>query len=205
MYSGTTIFVNGTTGRDINDIWRLSMIWFMADLHIGHRNIINFTQRKYSDLLDMETSYTRNINSKVLESDTLVLVGDICFGGKSEWIRFLSRINCKNLILVKGNHDAKVPREFQLVTEYYAFKVGKTIVTVSHYPRKLKWRFRFLLKPRPRYFHRMLPDSEGWHIHGHTHSQLMRQYPRQIHVGADATGGYPVSLSEITNLISKGD
>lgn len=61
-------------------------------------------QRHDSILID-------NINKYVNAEDTLIHLGDFCFGSKYDYVNvaknYLNRITCKNIHLVWGNHDRR--------------------------------------------------------------------------------------------------
>ena len=82
------------------------MDYYAGDLHLGHRKVIDFDNRPFKDVEDMNLQIINNINRVVGKDDTLTFVGDISFTLKPEELRnLILKIKCKNLILIKGNHD----------------------------------------------------------------------------------------------------
>ncbi len=82
------------------------MIWFTADLHFGHANILGGNQRPYSSLAEMERALIANINECVSADDHLYVLGDFAYGASVAEVRALrEKIACKNVYLVHGNHD----------------------------------------------------------------------------------------------------
>ncbi len=55
-------------------------------------------------------------------------------------------------------------------------------------------------KKRPKYWNRMPEMSDGFHIHGHTHSKK-GFVGRELHVGVDAHDFYPISIKQIEKHI----
>lgn len=108
---------------------------FIADLHLGHSNIIKYCKRPFMSpqeegllsMIDhgtiptrelrisqasterMDSTIINSINSTVLEDDTLVIGGDFCWSTKDARVslaqKFRNQINCKNVFLIWGNHD----------------------------------------------------------------------------------------------------
>ena len=58
-------------------------IFFTSDLHIGHRNVIKFSNRPFVDVKEMNQVILNNINSTVAENDYLFMLGDIKSNNKS--------------------------------------------------------------------------------------------------------------------------
>ena len=51
-------------------------VWFTSDLHLGHENIIEHQGRPFRDAEHMAQALIANINSVVLQRDTLYILGD---------------------------------------------------------------------------------------------------------------------------------
>lgn len=139
-------------------------VWFTADTHFGHANIALYTKRDFcmegSDLevanqiwsgdrqkgrwspspdsvMRMDEHLLGMINEFVAEDDILWHLGDFCFWNKNSsrdahW--YLSRIRCRNVCLVAGNHDQKETRDaFGECCDYKEIKVHSKDVIMSHY------------------------------------------------------------------------
>lgn len=74
-------------------------IWFTADFHLGHANIIRYCDRPFRDIADMDTEIIDRLNSAVSERDFLYFLGDFCRGSSSDALAYLKRIRCKNGIV----------------------------------------------------------------------------------------------------------
>ena len=184
--------------------------WFLSDLHIDHTNVIHLSNRPFPNINEMEDAIVRNINKVVAVDDTLVLVGDICLGKKASWVRFLSKINTKNLILIKGNHDSwqAIPKDmFSMVVEQMTIRLGGRLFVVSHYPYRVSWWKRLLIRK----LHKSLsspkrPMDRGlWLLHGHDHrkTRLVHYHPRMFNIGCDANNFSPVSDKEIASIVQR--
>jgi len=51
-------------------------IFFTADLHLGHKNILEYTNRHYSDINEMDKGIIDNFNSIVGRKDLTYILGD---------------------------------------------------------------------------------------------------------------------------------
>ena len=54
--------------------------WFTADLHFGHRNIIDYCNRPFRDVDAMNESLIENWNESIAADDTVWVVGDFALG-----------------------------------------------------------------------------------------------------------------------------
>lgn len=174
--------------------------WFWSDQHFGHKNIISLCDRPFGNLDEMHSGLVENFHTTVRRGDTVIWVGDVffkCPGSEAEKIMDLLD-GCIHVCVV-GNHDVS---EAQLVRWGFHFtchsltlEIAKQKVTVSHYPLRT-------YAEGESYIERRIDDVGQFHIHGHTHSKE-RFRDRQIHVGVDAWGFKPVSISEIESYLKK--
>jgi len=142
----------------------------------GHRN--------FSSLKEMNDTIINNINSMVQKEDTLYHLGDFAMGNRKEIPELRSRINCKNIILVLGNHDEQLQKQFsslftQLVP-YLELRINKTLVTMMHYPIA-SWNEI---------------GRGSINLHGHSHGNY-KAIGRQYDVGMDCNNLMPLNLPEL--------
>lgn len=83
----------------------MSLVFFGADLHIGHKNIPKY--RKNFETAEQHDEYMLDmINDKINKRTIIYLLGDICF--TDDAIQKLARLNTyKNIRIVLGNHDVE--------------------------------------------------------------------------------------------------
>ena len=55
------------------------MIWFGADFHLAHKNIIKYCNRPFSDVKTMDNTILSNFFKKVMPNDILYFLGDLSF------------------------------------------------------------------------------------------------------------------------------
>lgn len=187
----------------------MSNIYFTSDNHFCHENVIRFCNRPFESVEDMNNGMIRRWNSTVGKDDTVIVVGDFCFGNSAERYNILQHLNGTK-ILVQGNHDKgkQCPKGFDLMVRELTIDIAGYPVTVKHYPLRWPWYRRIPTKiyrklrriPNPRYLDRMPVDRGQYHIHGHTHSKD-KYNGNQIHVGVDAWDYRPVAINKIVAYI----
>ena len=157
----------------------MSNVFFISDLHIGHRNILKYSpEREGSNTDEHDLWLLEQWNSVVKKKRDLVYVlGDVCFDQSKLWI--LDKM-AGTKYLLPGNHD------YFKLEEYMA------------YFDKILW-FRkyheFWISHAP-----IHPDELRGrkNIHGHVHSKSIRD-SRYINVCVEKLNGVPVTLEEIRN------
>ncbi len=78
--------------------------FFTADLHLGHRNIIGYTDRPFADVDEMNHALIDNWNDMVRADDEVVVLGDFALGRINETLPLARRLNGRKVLLA-GNHD----------------------------------------------------------------------------------------------------
>lgn len=152
------------------------MIFFTADLHLGHANIIRHCNRPFASAAEMDAAIIDAINHAVHRSDQLWILGDFAFRGRDP-ASYRERIHCRDVRLLMGNHDKRSKCEaagFQFVGDVAEISVGTQRIWMSHYP------------------HRSWPASHrgSWHLYGHVHGKLAGEDRERgtnaVDVGVDA-------------------
>jgi len=181
--------------------------WFISDIHVDHTNVLHLSKRPFKNVQEMEQTIIENINKVVRPNDVLILVGDVSLGKKESWVRFLSALTTKNVILVKGNHDRwqSIPKDMLLmIVEQMVIRMHGFLFVVSHYPYRCSaWR-AFWRRLHPSVLSPKRPRDTGlWLLHGHDHrtSRLVHYHPRMISVGVDANDFKPISGEEIIRIV----
>lgn len=81
----------------------------IADLHLGHENIIKYCNRPFKDINQMNETIIKNWNDKVSNEDLVYILGDFSVKYDQEKTQnILSRLNGRK-VLVMGNHDTRKP------------------------------------------------------------------------------------------------
>lgn len=164
------------------------MIYFTADLHFGHKNIIKYCDRPFEDEIEMDKTIISNWNSVVKDQDTVYVIGDFTKLCDCKTINnYLKQLNGKiNLLL--GNHDEYIRDNlaflnFNEVYDYKEIVIANQKVILFHYPI-FEWNDK---------------KNGAICLHGHTHSKSKTSFniPNLYDVGVDANNFYPVLLDKI--------
>src|SRR5437867_8378916 len=85
-------------------------IWFTADHHWGHANIIRFSKRPFANVEEMDKALVERWNSVVHIGDTVYHLGDVSLHKDIHRARAtVDRLN-GNIRLIRGNHESVAER-----------------------------------------------------------------------------------------------
>ena len=154
------------------------MIFYIADTHFGHANILKYDNRPFMSVEEMNKTIISNWNLVVSDVDTVYMLGDVSWyslaSRKTSGI--LNRLN-GNKILIRGNHDNRLSdidkkyfsqiRDYAEITDYDVGANGVRIV-LSHYPIP---------------FYKNMPHGD-YHFYGHIHNgwdhNMMEHWRKEI-------------------------
>ena len=168
------------------------MIYYTADLHLGHEAIIRYCNRPFTTIDEMGEAIVNNWNAVVGKNDDVYVVGDVLFKLKTDSPLYLDRMNgTKHLIT--GNHDRRNLKKerfvslFATIDDYLLLDDEGRKVVLSHYPI-VEWDGYF---------------RGSYHIYGHIHNsnnfanQVMSRLPNAFNAGVDVNDFTPQMLSQL--------
>lgn len=80
-------------------------IWFTSDTHIGHKNVIKFSNRPYENIKEMFNDFVNKWNSVVSDNDYVFHLGDVVWNhSRNETYKALKELKGIKFI-IPGNHD----------------------------------------------------------------------------------------------------
>ena len=187
------------------------MLYLVSDTHFFHNRIIEYCNRPFKDVGDMNKQLVEKWNKTVKPDDTVIVAGD--FGFVNQETGKIVRLLHGRKTIVKGNHDSKLQFLVRLGFDYaydeLCFTYEGIRFKVSHYPYSTTWygRIKSWLKGYNERFHERRPSRirEGWLLHGHVHNawgQINRER-KMINVSCDVWNYRPVAITEIIGLINK--
>lgn len=167
------------------------MIYFTADTHFGHYNVIRFCDRPFASAEEMDEAMIQNWNDRVTGNDTVYILGDMFFRStNAEGI--LKRLKGKKRLIV-GNHDGSwmtkfdYARYFFSVDRFLETSDGKRSLTLCHYPM-LSWKHA----------------KRSYMIHGHIHNDtradfwpLIAARENVLNADVDINSFKPVTFDEL--------
>ena len=174
---------------------RRGKIFVVSDMHFDHKNIIEYCDRPFRSVYDMNRTLISNWNGRVRKGDRVYYLGDMAFGRKS--IDFwLSRLNGE-IRFIRGNHDVGGHRYDDVIEKAEVIKEGRILLKYDGH--------EFLLTHDPD----RPPDWDGWIIHGDKHNNSRIRYPhihirnKTVNVCVEYTDYTPMNLDEIIAKISE--
>jgi len=182
---------------------------FYSDPHFGHAAIIEYEDRPFSSLDEMNDVLIAGYNDVVKENHTCLWLGDAFLMSYLLARDIMDRLNGVKFI-VPGNHD-RSPASlsnigFVVITRDVVFKVRERVVRANHYPylntdnRHVKQlTSRQLTRMKRKYPPRIKGEVL---VHGHSHGKK-RRFQNMINVGVDAWGYRPVTFNQLEKEVSK--
>jgi len=175
-------------------------VFFISDTHFNHQKIIEYCNRPFSSVEEMNEALIANWNRTVGPNDHIFHLGDFAMGDVDEWNSILNRLNGK-IHLILGNHDLLTishgcPDKLEKICQQKIIMIGKHQIILNHYP--------------------MLcyagADKNTWQLFGHVHTckkktgsdagRLQHLLPTQYDVGVDNNDYTPVSFEKIRVIIN---
>lgn len=170
-------------------------LWFTADHHFGHANIIRYCQRPFADVEAMNETLIAHWNRVVQPGDTVYHLGDLFLAPPPEATKLRERLN-GSICLIRGNHDKtadSLKGAFQWVKDYYELSVededapgGKQYIVLFHYALRVWNRAHY----------------GAWQLYGHSHGTLP-DIPGalSLDVGVDCNGFTPLSYAHVKAIM----
>ena len=187
----------------------MEQVYFVADHHFGHKKIVEYANRPFSSLEDMEEHFIAEWNRVIPTNHTKVYVlGDFALARKPEERKRIGEIVRQlkgNLVFLQGNHD-----EPETIKQCYGSKEPTTgLVRAGNAYQRITVRHN---KQKIILDHYRIFSWEGirkgtWHLHGHHHG-VLPAIGKCLDVGVDNLAslgfGYrPISFSDVKDLMDK--
>ena len=173
----------------------MSKIFFTSDHHFGHKNIIQFSERPFKDVAEMDDILIERWNEKVSPEDEVYHLGDMGLSSSGKLRKILDRLNGK-IYLINGNHEKSAQTchtRFEWIKDYYElvikddeFERGEQLIVLFHYSMR-EW------------------NASHWgtyHLYGHAHGTLADD-PTSLSfdIGVDCHNFYPLSYEEVKAIM----
>jgi len=188
----------------INSNYRFSAedkLYFTSDTHFYHNNIIEYANRPFGSIEEMNGALIRNWNKVVPEDGIVFHLGDFCFGSADKWWPIISQLH-GSIYLILGNHDMRNAKGsfmeyFIEVSQQMSISIDGQAIVLNHNP--------FLCFGGA--------YRSTWQLFGHVHSgprsrnngkddgRLKYLFPSQYDVGVDNNDYRPVSYFQVREII----
>lgn len=167
----------GCTGSKTNfkgGLMPMQKIFFTADTHFGHENVIQFDKRPFASADEMDEEMIKRWNNKVGKGDLVYVLGDMIWKSITDYAEPLIKSLNGQIILIKGNHDqfiknGKAKKALAGIKDY-----DDIVVTLEDGNKR-----RCILS------HYFMPFYNGHRyqtilLHGHSHSSEESNIEREI-------------------------
>lgn len=172
------------------------MIHFTSDHHFGHYNIIQYCNRSFSSVEEMDQKLIELWNDVVKPGDIVYHLGDFCLRDAKYAHTILTQLNGRiSLISNRFHHDKWMPKKDDSIVAFS--KTGdpvviKPMIFEVTYKNRIFICSHFPLYSWPKMFY------DAVHLYGHVHGGSVA-LSRTLHmdVGVDSHEFKPVSADEI--------
>jgi len=156
------------------------MKYFTADTHFSHANIIEYCNRPFKNLIEMDTEIIRRWNKTVSKDDDIYILGDFAMAKYRDLLRMYSKELNGNKHLIIGNHDKLHPLSYLKIgfKSIHAPYLEIDGLTLIHDPALSQ------------------ADNSRQYLCGHVHNLFKRQ-KNCYNVGVDVHNFYPQSIDFI--------
>jgi len=167
--------------------------YILSDLHLGHENIIDYCDRPFTSVQEMNDTLIENWNRTVDTNDIVFFLGDLGhFADETQLRDWLDKLDGR-IVFIGGNHDHPDEYVDSLNThQYYILSQGDQEFCCTHRPENA-----------PRFW-------DGWIIHGHHHNNHPDDYPlvepetKSVNVSVELLEYEPLPVTELVEYIEKG-
>lgn len=166
-------------------------VFITADEHYGDPKILTYYPRPYADTDAMREDFIKRQNSKVGPDDSVIHVGDFCYGKRKDFIELVEALNGTHYFM-EGDHDwsmlafarwrhkpEALAKRVIVLPMMVELPFDDSVVTICHYAM-LRWKNGHFGAP---------------HLFAHSHGTL-DHLSTAIDIGVDANNYYPHLLGE---------
>jgi len=177
--------------------------WLTADNHFGHTKIIEYTNRPFASVDEMDSEMISRWNERVKIGDLVYHLGDFTLSNYDGFQYYLSKLN-GTVFFVPGGHDLRwlkshkknpSTEKYTIIEKLSTINIRDVELVLCHYPL-LSWE----------------KSHYGTiHLHGHSHGSVGCigvssngngvKPGYRMDVGVDCNNFYPISITDILNRI----
>lgn len=162
--------------------------FLISDMHFGHSRIIEYENRPFKKVEDMDAEIIKNWNDTVHRDDIVFVLGDVSFYSKEKTKSIILYLRGRKSLIL-GNHDTGRSESFWKDAGFEF--VSKYPICIDGF---------YWLSHEPMYLSSAMPYVN---IHGHIHSKTMstEKMPNQyVNVSVEQVGYKPVDFENIKGI-----
>lgn len=167
---------------------------YTADLHFGHKSVLDFDHRPFPDVETMDRALIELWNDRVHEDDNVYILGDFAYRNEKSEEWYLRQLKGRKHLII-GNHDTKLLKNDAAMSYFESMDKMMHVsdcgvqICLCHFP---------------------IAEWNGYykghsHFYGHIHSRqdnetwdFMKTRENAYNVGCMLYGYAPASLRQIT-------
>lgn len=157
------------------------MYFFTADEHYGHKNIIQYCNRPFRSIQEMDDELIRRHNQVVSDDDIVIHGGDFTLLPKRKAKAYIRQLKGRHIFL-RGSHDYWLDEPSH---DIWTHTIEGQFIVVCHYAMRV-W-------PRSHY--------NSWQLYGHSHGML-QPLGKQWDIGVDNNDFFPVSFEQVKEIMA---
>jgi calcineurin-like phosphoesterase family protein len=170
------------------------MDYIISDLHLDHDNIIEYCDRPFDTVEEMNTTLVEQWNDVIDPDDSVLYGGDLTIRTSAaallDWVEQLNG----EIVFLLGNHDETILERHDSVqfVESYQFEHRGIPFDAVHDP-----------KDAP-------STPRGWVLHGHHHNNWPKRFPlvshenRWVNFSVELLDYRPLSLDRLVDYLAAG-
>lgn len=165
------------------------MVFFTADQHFDHERIIEYCDRPFRTVKEMNEALIENWNSVVQKNDKVFVLGDFALSNRENIIKYGKALR-GNKVLILGNHD----RASKSVYLEAGFQ------DIIKYP--ILWADFYILSHAPKFMPGMGPY---FNIYAHVHNDPTYKdvSSRSCCVSVERTNYTPISFTDLRKKVEE--
>jgi len=168
----------------------MNNIYFTGDWHLGHANIMKYSNRPFHSVGEMNDTIISNFYNTIKPGASVYFLGDFSFDRVITEDFFIKLPKNIHFHFIYGNHDKKIMN----IVKYFVdscsgmkdIKVDEYKITLNHYAMRV-WN---------------CSHFNSWQLYGHSHGTLPPE-GKQCDVGVDSWNFFPVSFEQIKEYMEK--
>lgn len=164
--------------------------WFTSDWHIGHKNILEYSNRPFKNIEEMNWSIIDQHNAIVDSNDHVYFLGDFAMS-KNIFLKHIDNVKGQ-IFFILGNHDYNYKKfildKVHEVSDIKIIKINNQYITLCHYPM---------------YTHYM-SHYNMWQLYGHEHRDVSDWVKgKKMNVGVDVNNYKTISFEQVQEYMDK--
>lgn len=172
-----------------------NVIYYIGYMHLGHKKVIEYDNRPFETVEEMDAALIENWNKVVNEDDHVYIIGDFIYRSSHVASYYLKQLKGHKHLII-GNHDLKIIEDedasfyFDSIERLGYVKDGETDVVMCHYPIA-EWNGKRRKK------------NKSYHVYSHIHNrndetyEFMKNQEGALNAGCMINNYTPATLEQL--------